>query len=293
MRKTKRRIIFVLFLLCVAVGAVFLFFYLRPDYQARFMVLWDQITSQCLIEERDYSGTDLKEIPADKILDGSAGISLQNDLLLINEEHPLAEEEVGSLSPYKDTDLLMQDSTAQAFQKLSQAVSNRCGERLLITSSYRTAEQQKQELLDSGEDLAAKPGASEHQSGLALDVCVNQYAGMGFLKSPVGEFINRESWKYGFIIRYPMLHTRHTGIDFEPWHLRYVGEPHAQVCYENNLCLEEYIDSLQTGQFYECEGYLITRQKASGNILLPAEISSWRASLDNCGNLILTGKKGE
>ena len=78
------------------------------------MVLWDQITSQCLIEERDYSGTDLKEIPADKILDGSAGISLQNDLLLINEEHPLAEEEVGSLSPYKDTDLLMQDSTPLA-----------------------------------------------------------------------------------------------------------------------------------------------------------------------------------
>ncbi|MCZ0853009.1 D-alanyl-D-alanine carboxypeptidase family protein, partial [Brevibacillus laterosporus] len=57
--------------------------------------------------------------------------------------------------------------------------------------------------------------------------------------------IEENSWKYGFILRYPLDKTDVTGIQYEPWHIRYVGLPHSAIMQEMNLALEEYLDYLK------------------------------------------------
>jgi D-alanyl-D-alanine carboxypeptidase len=80
--------------------------------------------------------------------------------------------------------------------------------------------------LAAGERLAARPGYSEHQTGLAADVsavnqgCVIQVC---FAKTKAGKWLAANSWQFGFILRYPDGRTATTGYQFEPWHFRYVG----------------------------------------------------------------------
>lgn len=80
--------------------------------------------------------------------------------------------------------------------------------------------------LEAGEALAARPGYSEHQIGLAADVsalgqgCVIQFCFGGTVG---GKWLRENSWRFGFIVRYPKGKTPITGYDYEPWHLRYVG----------------------------------------------------------------------
>lgn len=85
-----------------------------------------------------------------------------------------------------------------------------------------------------GADYALPAGHSEHNLGLALDVGSTQ---MKMDKAPEGEWIEENSWKYGFILRYPLDKTDVTGIQYEPWHIRYVGLPHSAIIREMNLDL--------------------------------------------------------
>ena len=91
------------------------------------------------------------------------------------------------------------------------------------------------------------PGASEHQSGLAIDV-INK-AGIGknftndaFAPSKEGKWLAENCWDYGFVIRYPEDKVEITGIKYESWHLRYVGVQVAQYMRDHNLCLEEFTE---------------------------------------------------
>ena len=96
--------------------------------------------------------------------------------------------------------------------------------------------------------VVAAPGASEHQSGLAIDLATSANGGgltESFGSTPAGQWLNENCWKYGFILRYPADKTEITGYIYEPWHFRYVGQPHAEYMYRNNLCLEEYYALLQ------------------------------------------------
>jgi len=81
----------------------------------------------------------------------------------------------------------------------------------------------------------AVPGTSEHQLGLAVD-----------LKSAYStyDWLAKNSWKYGYILRYPEGATSLTGIYYEPWHFRYVGKELAAELFELDLCLEAYMDML-------------------------------------------------
>ncbi len=84
-------------------------------------------------------------------------------------------------------------------------------------------------------EKVAIPGTSEHHLGLAVDI-----DGV----KPVHNWLAEHSWEYGFIVRYPEDKTAVTGIEYEPWHYRYVGRELAQELYELGLCLEEYLDML-------------------------------------------------
>ncbi len=96
--------------------------------------------------------------------------------------------------------------------------------------------------------VVAIPGTSEHELGLALDLVDNGYRDLDDAQenSPVQEWLMENSWKYGFILRYPNGKSDITGIIYEPWHYRYVGTTIASEIYASGLCLEEYIDSLTT-----------------------------------------------
>jgi len=94
--------------------------------------------------------------------------------------------------------------------------------------------------------VVAVPGTSEHQLGLALDLVDNSNWNLDETqeKTPVQQWLMKNSWRYGFILRYPNEKSEITGIIYEPWHYRYVGKETAQQVYESGLCLEEYLESL-------------------------------------------------
>jgi len=131
----------------------------------------------------------------------------------------------------------------------------------LICSSYRTWEDQEQlynnkinSLIALGysEDdarreagtVVAVPGTSEHQLGLAVDIvdANEQVLDLSQGATATQQWLMENSWKYGFILRYPAGKTDVTGIIYEPWHYRYVGKNVAREIYESGLCLEEYIE---------------------------------------------------
>ena len=80
-----------------------------------------------------------------------------------------------------------------------------------------------------------------------MDVYVSGCAGDAFARSAAGKFIEKDGWRYGFIVRYPSYGEDKTGIRYEPWHVRYVGSPHAEIIAKNSLTLEEYIKGLEIG----------------------------------------------
>ena len=88
----------------------------------------------------------------------------------------------------------------------------------------------------------ALPGASEHQTGLTMDV--NSIT-ESFGNTATGKWLAQNSWKFGFILRYPKDKEDITGIVYEPWHFRYVGRYHAEQMYNLGMCLEEYTEYLK------------------------------------------------
>ena len=91
----------------------------------------------------------------------------------------------------------------------------------------------------------ARPGTSEHQLGLALDIVDLDYQQLDTRQeeTPEQKWLMENSWKYGFILRYPTDKSNITGIIYEPWHYRYVGKEAAKVIHEKGICLEEYLEN--------------------------------------------------
>lgn len=215
------------------------------------------------------------------------GAELNDSLMLINSEHPLPENYSPDLV---DLGGIHINSCAEdAYRSLSKQIKDFFDNSLYIMSAYRTMDEQI-EIIESGNEYAASADSSEHLSGLALDVYVKYYAGMGFLDSKEGQFVNSYCQDYGFIIRYPFYGEQITKIPFEPWHLRYVGLPHSKIIAENDLTLEEYIESFIPGKTYYYENYFIFRGKAD-SLFIPEGFSEIVISPDNTGYYIITGKR--
>ena len=139
----------------------------------------------------------------------------------------------------------------------------------VVCSSYRTQEYQQglfdrkiQRLMeDPGNNLTyeearmeaatvvAIPGTSEHQLGLALDIIDNRNWNLDETQAemPTQQWLMENSWRYGWILRYPNEKSAITGIIYEPWHYRYVGREVAAEIHELGVCLEEYLQMLTAG----------------------------------------------
>ena len=152
---------------------------------------------------------------------------------------------------------------ARCYPMLQQMMDDCRGEGLnpVICSSWRSREKQEALIADKEyrliragypeEDVAveaaktvAVPGTSEHELGLALDIVDSSYPELETEQenTPVQKWLMKNSWKYGFVLRYPSDKSALTGIIYEPWHYRYVGKEAAKIMYGEDLCLEEYLE---------------------------------------------------
>lgn len=164
------------------------------------------------------------------------GITYVNGILIANKTYPLP-------STYAPGGLTAEFNTA--FAKM-QAAAKADGMNLTICSGYRSYSYQSQ-LYNSyvardgkakADTYSARPGHSEHQSGLAADI---NYAGDWFNSTPEAKWLAANCYKYGFIIRYPYGKDDITGYKYESWHVRYLGDETAKLVYDSGLTLEEYL----------------------------------------------------
>ncbi len=134
--------------------------------------------------------------------------------------------------------------------------AKKSGHVLYARSGYRSYARQssifnsyvKQYGRKVAETFSAPPGMSEHQTGLTMDISskgANYELIRKFGELPEGKWVKENSWKYGFIIRYPEGKTDITKYTYEPWHLRYVGVEAAKIIYKRDTTLEEYLDSIK------------------------------------------------
>ena len=217
------------------------------------------------------------------------GVSFSNIMWLVNADHPLSEEDVPVVAAVDDKNSV----STYAFydlQRLFSEVKSKFGKDLLLTSTYRTREYQA--WVYENNPLAVPAGTSEHETGLAVDVKIEGYPQKRFINSNVGRWVAKNSYKFGFIIRYPMWGQKLTGVEYEPWHLRYVSEPHAEIIYRSKITLEEYSSLYDEGKFYAYGEYIISRQSGeSGELVLPKTSNTVCVSPDNAGGYYIWAKR--
>ena len=94
--------------------------------------------------------------------------------------------------------------------------------------------------------MVTVPGASEHEIGLSLDIVRTDHQALDekFGETDAGQWLMNNAYKFGFILRYPKGKEDITGIIYEPWHYRYVGREAAEIIYEEQITLEEFIEKL-------------------------------------------------
>lgn len=143
----------------------------------------------------------------------------------------------------------LREEAAIAFENLSRDASI-LGYQIIATSTYRNYDYQTElynyYVKEKGQAYAdacsARPGHSEHQTGLTVDVMGSNNDYDKFEESNEFDWMKNNAHLYGFIMRYPKNKTQLTGFKYEPWHYRYVGVSTAKVIYSENLVLEEYLD---------------------------------------------------
>lgn len=185
-------------------------------------------------------------------------------LVLVNPTHAIESEldiELTQVGGYNFDSRIVEN--IQALLDAAQAD----GIHLTIISGYRTLERSQvlydnkvAEYIAMGYDEAsarveaakwvAPPGTSEHHTGLAMDIVSSDYYTKysdlveEFADDPEAIWLKENCARFGFILRYPQDKVEITGINFEPWHFRYVGEEHAAKIMEQGICLEEYLDAV-------------------------------------------------
>ena len=180
-------------------------------------------------------------------------------LILVNWDHTLPDDfSIPELTQLRNGHAV--DSRAYPALQAMMDDARAAGLQPLICSSYRTWDIQdrlyeqevkiwmdqgyaREEAMDRAAMWVARPGTSEHQTGLAVDIVDMSYQILDKQQesTPVQKWLMAHCAEYGFILRYPADKSALTGISYEPWHYRYVGIEAAKEIMESELCLEEYL----------------------------------------------------
>ena len=186
-------------------------------------------------------------------------------LLLVNPWNSLPEDftvELKQLSNGMQIDARVYDSLEDMLSACWEA-----GLRPVVCSAYRTQATQtrlhnnkiarlqaagysREAAQKEAARWVAVPGTSEHQTGMAVDIVAAGYQVLNRSQENTAEqkWLMEHCWEYGFILRYPSEKSDITGIGYEPWHYRYVGKETALAVRESGLCLEEYLQTLETAK---------------------------------------------
>lgn len=180
-------------------------------------------------------------------------INLNKINILVNKHNYLKEdyvpENLKSLSStYALSNMKMVEEAANAFESLSKDASKE-NYKIIAMSTYRSYEYQvdlynkyvKSDGKDAADTYSGRPGNSEHQTGLAVDVYNQTETYTNFEKTEEYDWMQENAYKYGFILRFPKGKENETGYEFESWHYRYVGKDIAKYIHKHNITLEEYI----------------------------------------------------
>lgn len=180
-------------------------------------------------------------------------------LALVNESHPLDTSYEPAQLTQIDSERSVDSRIAESLQKMMDDGAE-AGLSMYVTSAYRSYDRQRevfnttmQDWIDQGytplnayeetKKSVAVPGTSEHATGLAVDIISTEYEELDERQGDTDEqkWLMEHCWEYGFILRYPEDKADVTGIIYEPWHYRYVGEAAAKEITEKGITLEEYI----------------------------------------------------
>lgn len=180
--------------------------------------------------------------------------------ILVNKEHPLSNEldcfvfEIAR-NIYGGI-CFVEKNTLHCFLELFETLKKQYGIEIGIDSSYRSFQEQKKLQIEFeqkygieyAKQYVAKPGESEHHTGLAIDISIkvtNEWVvdnEILFRMKREFAIIHSLLDSYGFILRYPLSKERITGYSYEPWHIRFVGNDEAKSITKRGLTLEEYIE---------------------------------------------------
>ncbi len=192
--------------------------------------------------------------------------NINGDIFLVNRQHVISEQYVpDSLrkTQVHGMSQSMREDAAAALEELFQAAQSE-GIRLSTVSGYRSYS--KQSLIYSrkvgrtgseaeADKLVARPGTSEHQLGLAMDLATRDSSTLSerFASTAEGQWVYANCQRFGFIVRYLKGYEDVTGYSYEPWHIRYVGRENAEAIAASGLPLETYL----SGWKLELYDYLI------------------------------------
>ncbi len=183
------------------------------------------------------------------------------NLILVNKTHPVPDGYVVPLTTIKGN-MQCDERVLDILVSMLNAAEED-GVNLMVVSPYRDYQLQKvlfERKINTYMDLGLSyleaykiasrkvivPGASEHQLGIAFDIVTGSHTTLDyeFGDTEAGKWLKEHGSEYGFILRYPRGKNYITGIEYEPWHYRYVGVEAATYIMENDLTLEEFIESL-------------------------------------------------
>lgn len=240
MSRTKKFLILDLILVLAVAGTYFGFKFLKNDEPDAYEVA-DNIESgaENLKEIESAAEEELKSKELDEWY-----------LILVNPDNAMPEGmevETASTESGYEVDARVKEPLEEML-----AACREAGYSPQIISAFRTRETQ-QYLYDTtaNKNDTAKPGHSEHECGLAIDIIDSSSAGWADPLIDEQEELPAQIWlmencqDYGFILRYPKDKEDITQIIYEPWHYRYVGKEHATKIMESGVCLEEYIEELK------------------------------------------------
>ena len=177
----------------------------------------------------------------------------KNELVLTNKYHKLGDNyepndlyDISNVYSYGNNQKLRK-SAYDAFIKMFDAAKND-GITLIINSSFRSFQDQEETYneysnwygSDEANKIAARPGFSEHQTGLAIDIQTYKTNRNNFDESDAFKWLQNNAYKYGYILRYPKDKEYLTGYSYESWHYRYVGVKVASYIQNNNITYDEY-----------------------------------------------------
>jgi D-alanyl-D-alanine dipeptidase/carboxypeptidase len=226
----------------------------------------------------------------------------RGNLILVNSEYPYQESVVDKTPLFTGTTdkvVFLERQYARIYTKL---IDDLCAwEQITPVSGWRSQQEQEQiyneSLLENGVDFTAKyvasPGHSEHQTGLAVDLALNQ-PDIDFLRpyfpyTGICGVFREKALHFGFIERYPMGKEEITGIAHEPWHFRYVGAPHAMIMNSTGDTLEEYQIRLKQFSFGSKPLKYAFGQSAIEIFYLPAKEDSVTFEVENDAVFTVSG----